>query len=77
MRKKEYKVKIANGRILPLEPFDLFNEKEGLIIFFDEEINKSDKDLKLLKELIGGINEEPPYEELTPELIDKVVYDEL
>lgn len=35
MSKKQYKVKIENGKIIPLEPFDLENIKEGMIIFFE------------------------------------------
>lgn len=78
MKQKKYKVKIDNGEIKPLEPIDLYNATEGIVIFFlDEEISKPTKDLKPLKEMIGGIDEEPPYKGLTPEFIDKVVYDEL
>ena len=38
MKKKQYKVRFENGKIIPLEPIDLDEIKEGMIIFFDEEI---------------------------------------
>ena len=37
MKKKEYKIKVENGEIKPVEPLDLTNLKEGIIIFFDDE----------------------------------------
>ncbi len=60
MKKKEYKVKIENGEIKPLEPIDLANVKEGIIIFFEEDsINKNsgvDKDNKIKSfESIAGL----------------------
>jgi len=41
MAKKQYKVKIENGKIIPLEPIDLVTSKEGIIIFLDEEVFES------------------------------------
>ena len=76
MKKRQYKVKIENGQIMPLEPFDLTSPKEGIIIFFENEIKDQDYDPSSLLDLVGIISEEPPYKGLTPELIDKVVYDE-
>lgn len=38
MKKKQYKVRFENGKIIPLEPIDLKEVKDGMIIFFDEEI---------------------------------------
>ena len=79
MIKKQYKVKIENGQVIPLEPFDMQGTKEGIIIFFEYEdnLNPPQKNLESLKEMIGMVSEEPPYKELTAELIDKTVYDEL
>ena len=76
MKKKQYKVKIENGQIKPLEPMDLRNIKEGIIIFFEEEFDNTDTDPKPLLEMVGSITAETDYEKLTPELIDSVVYDE-
>lgn len=50
MRRKQYKVKIENGNITPLEPFDLEGYKEGIIIFLEEgkentEIRIDDKNI--------------------------------
>ena len=44
MKKKQYKVRFENGRITPLEPIDFKEIKEGLIIFFDEEIGAIKKE---------------------------------
>lgn len=33
--KKEYKIRIENGKIEPLEPIDIEGVREGKIIFFD------------------------------------------
>lgn len=39
MKKKQYKVRFENGKITPLEPIDLKEVKDGMIIFFfDEEV---------------------------------------
>ena len=38
MKKKQYKVRFENGKVTPLEPIDFKEIKEGIIIFFDEEI---------------------------------------
>ena len=38
MKRKQYKVRFENGKIIPLEPIDLKEVKDGMIIFFDEEI---------------------------------------
>ncbi len=50
MKRKQYKVKIENGNITPLEPFDLEDYKEGIIIFLEEgkentEIRIDDKNI--------------------------------
>ena len=37
MKKRQYKVRFENGKIIPLEPIDLNEVKEGMIIFLDEE----------------------------------------
>lgn len=36
--KKQFKVRIENGKIKPLEPLDINNVKEAIIIFLDEDI---------------------------------------
>ena len=36
MKKREYKVKFENGLIKPLEPLNIQNEQEGIVIFMDE-----------------------------------------
>lgn len=48
MNKKQYKVRIENGQIIPLEPIDIENIKEGIIIFFEpfEEIKKNKTDIE-------------------------------
>ncbi|OGI07176.1 MAG: hypothetical protein A3F80_05195 [Candidatus Melainabacteria bacterium RIFCSPLOWO2_12_FULL_35_11] len=38
MDKKQYKVKYENGKLTPLEPIRFNERKEGIVIFFDEEI---------------------------------------
>lgn len=76
MRKKQYKIKIENGKITPLEPIDLSQEKEGFIIFFEEEKLAQNKK-EALSKMIGLVSEKTLYEELTPELIDKELYEEL
>lgn len=38
MSKKRYKVKYENGHLTPLEPINFDEVKEGIVIFFDEEI---------------------------------------
>ena len=37
MKKKQYKVKIENGNIIPLESIDTGESAEGVIIFFDKD----------------------------------------
>ena len=37
MKKKQYKVKIENGNIIPLESIDTGESREGIVIFFDKE----------------------------------------
>ena len=54
MKKKQYKVKFENGKITPLEPIDLKEIKEGLIIFFDDEIDPFEKD----PEIVGALSED-------------------
>ena len=47
MGKKQYKVKYENGKLTPLEPIKFNEMKEGIVIFFDEEIGTfKDKPLK-------------------------------
>ena len=58
MKKKQYKVKFENGKITPLEPIDLKEVKEGLVIFFDEEIGSFEEEKKLTKETLGTLSEE-------------------
>ena len=58
MKKKQYKVKFENGKITPLEPIDLKEIKEGLVIFFDEEIGSFEEEKKLTKETLGTLSEE-------------------
>ena len=38
MKKKQLKVRIENGKIKPLEPLDIDEVKDGIIIFLDDEI---------------------------------------
>lgn len=75
MDKKRYKVKIENGKIIPLEPIDIKDIKEGVVIFFDKDIKDFDYDPSSLMDLVGIIDAEPSYKELTPELIDSIVYE--
>lgn len=37
MKKKQYKVKVENGNIIPLESIDINDVKEGVVIFFDKD----------------------------------------
>ena len=47
MDKKQYKVKYENGKLTPLEPIKFNEMKEGIVIFFDEEIGTfKDEELK-------------------------------
>lgn len=55
MKKKQYKVKFENGKVIPLEPIDLKEVKEGIIIFFDEEFGTFDEEKK---ETLGILSEE-------------------
>lgn len=52
MNKKQYKVKYENGQLTPLEPINFNEVKEGIVIFFDEELgtfkDKSTKETKAL-----------------------------
>ena len=63
MKKKQYKVKIENGQVIPLEPFDLQGTKEGIIIFFELEEGEKDpysppkEKKKLNLDWIGGLEE--------------------
>ena len=76
MNEKRYKVKIENGNIIPLEPIDLNEVKEGFVVLFDtkENLKPKSKDHNPLKDMIGCISYSPSYKELTSEYIDKVVY---
>ena len=55
MHKKQYKVRFGNGKITPLEPIDLKEVKDGMIIFFDEEVGTF-KDM-LAKESPASLSE--------------------
>ena len=55
MKKKQYKVRFENGKIIPLEPIDLDEIKEGMIIFFDEEVGTFQD--KLVKESSAPLSE--------------------
>lgn len=66
MDKKQYKVKVENGHIIPLEFFDLNSPKEGVIIFFDEISEKSkenyndittDEKLKIIDSASGMLSD--------------------
>ena len=52
MKKKQYKVKIENGQVIPLEPFDLDTPKEGIIIFFELEGSENVSDKSTAKSLL-------------------------
>lgn len=56
MKKKQYKVRFENGKITPLEPIDFKEIKEGLIIFFDEEVGTTKK--KNIYETTGILSED-------------------
>lgn len=43
MDTKKYRVKFENGMIKPLEPIDIHEVKEGIVIFFDVENKTDDK----------------------------------
>ena len=51
MKRREYKVKIENGQVIPLEPFDLTSPKEGIIVFFEYEdnLNPPQKKSRIIK----------------------------
>ena len=53
MNKKQYKVKYENGQLTPLEPINFNEVKEGIVIFFDEEIGT----FKELKESTASLSE--------------------
>ena len=55
MKKKQYKVRFENGRITPLEPIDFKEVKDGMIIFFDEEVGTFQD--KLVKESSALLSE--------------------
>ena len=55
MNKKRYKVKYENGQLTPLEPINFNEVKEGIVIFFDEEVGTF-KD-KALKESAASLSE--------------------
>ncbi len=55
MKKKQYKVRFENGKITPLEPIDLKEVKDGMIIFFDEEVGTFQD--KLAKESSASLSE--------------------
>ena len=76
--KKQYKIKYENGQIKPLEPVDIKDQMEGLVIFLEEDTPHSSNDIKSLMEMAGSINAEPTYKKLTSEFIDSdsTVYDE-
>ena len=63
MNKKQYKVKIEHGKIIPLEPIDLENVKEGMIVFlepFEEGIKKNDeieRKIKAIDSVSGMLND--------------------
>ena len=63
MKRKEYKVKIENGEIKPLEPLDLSNVKEGIVIFFEplEKIANDNKEIekkiKALDAVVGMLSD--------------------
>lgn len=58
MNKKQYKVKIENGKIIPLEPIDLKNIKEGMIIFFEPlEENTIEEKIKALDAVSGMLSD--------------------
>lgn len=41
MKKRQYKIKIENGQITPLELIDIQEAKEGIVIFFELEGNEN------------------------------------
>ena len=55
MKKKQYKVRFENGKITPLEPIDLKEVKDGMIIFFDEEVGTFKE--KSLQESTASLSE--------------------
>ena len=52
MKKKQYKVRFENWKIISLEHIDLNEVKEGIIIFFDEEIGTEN-----VAETVGMLSE--------------------
>lgn len=64
--KKEYKIRIENGKIKPLEPIDIEGIREGKIIFFDlKEINPSlESEEKKIWEIALEIGKSIPDEEI-------------
>ena len=58
MNKKQYKVRIENGQIIPLEPIDLESKKEGIIIFFDDDFSTTKSLLKFANTWVGNDLEE-------------------
>ena len=74
--RKQFKIKIINGEIRFEEPIDLSNVREGIVIFFDEkEQIRKVSDIDPLSKMIGTIKEPLVPGGITPELIDKELYD--
>ena len=57
MKGKKYKIRFENGKITPLEPIDLKEVKEGLVIFFDEEIGSFEQEKNMESEILGSLSE--------------------
>ena len=56
MEEKRFKVKFENGKIIPLEPINISEIKEGILIFFDFE--KKNNLLKHSNKWVGDDFEE-------------------
>lgn len=64
MKKKQYKVKIENGNIIPLESIEVDQVKEGIVIFFDEDEIIDSQTKKPVWEAFEEIMQDVPEQEL-------------
>lgn len=70
MKKKQYKVKVENGQIKPLEQIDQDLIKEGIVIFLDDdfididtfttgETKSKEQKIKALESVVGMLDDLP------------------
>lgn len=64
MNERRYKVKLENGKIVPLESIEIDEVKEGVVIFFDEEKTTEALSKKTIWEAFDEIMRDVPSKEL-------------